>query len=190
MTVNINNGTQLYSAGLRQHVFAANGLLDGQYLSHEHGMSCLQMSAFMLQSLLQQTYIAGSLQTECGHDKLDDKVHYCTSEQIAIEAVQETPMAWDEIACIFEPSISLHHRLNQIPKQACKENQSPKADGGAQAYRPSQNIPEAHSCDDTAYEPADSTLHCFLGADPGQLGSAKGSATEVGTGVGCNHARH
>ena len=65
---------------------------------------------------------ANSSQPKHRHDKLDDKVHYCTSEEVAVKAVQETTMAWNEIACIFQPSVPLHHRFNQVPKKACKED--------------------------------------------------------------------
>ena len=51
-------------------------------------------------------------ETKKWHDKLDDKVHYCTSEQIAVKAIQETTVTWDKVACIFQPSITLHDRLN------------------------------------------------------------------------------
>lgn len=138
----------------------------------------------------QAVHNTSALDPKQGQHKLDIEVYNGACEHVAVKAVQQATMAWNELAGVLHAGIALHDRLQQVPKQASHEDGDAHATGNEGAQGPMESTPEAQGDCDTPYQAPQGALHSLLGADGDELCAPKPLSREVGAGVRSDDAGH
>jgi hypothetical protein len=54
-------------------------------------------------------------------DVTNEPKHYPACKQVAVKAIEQTPMARNQVGGIFHACLSLHRTLQQVAKEACEK---------------------------------------------------------------------